>query len=730
MNLIPAWSRKILILLILPAGCQSGLKAGGAPPEVVFIFSAHPDLPVERYVDGELQIFLPSYSTTYLYIAYRHLLDAPLSQPAKDAFLRRAASAGPAARGVDVWLEQRRQVPGAEAQQDHFLQVYRSVEHQYYLNCHDEAFWEAARTLDQRVLRFGLDSTAVRVWLEGQDQVFQNCSGGSVLPEPLGSSYPDIIRKDRVYQIAAAHFYAAQFDSARQMFLEISGDPSSPWQQWGEYLAARALIRKATLWSEDAEEERRLFEQASRELEGIARREDLSNLHDSARGLLSFLKLRLQPEAMLVQLGRNLLEGRITGKSLDQDLTDYFWLIQKQTQGEDPFTIWLRSFQRLRPLDETLSRWRQERSLVWLAAVLQVIPPEYDGIAEQLQAAAEVDVESPAFLFVAFHRARLLRGQGEFSQARALLDSLLGSAAPPIAPSSRNLLKALRMAMATTLEEWAQLAVRNPVRLAHVRPYDRLWRHEDSAGWDQTSERFFDVDAATQSTAGIPLEILIRLLEAGLWEPHLQAQLAQSAWVKAVLLGRLSAAERMVPHLRHHFPTLDPHLRTFETEQRAEHKRFAAWFLVAKFPGFHPWVPAGPLRPTDFHRIDNMRYNWWCRLDSLYRRHVSPLTIIYGETIPSPHFLSEEDQQAARQEWEILGTLETAPNLLGAQIVEYARQFRSDPRVPEGLHRVVRATRYGCTDSDTGEHSRSAFRLLHRNYPNSYWAHQTPYWFR
>jgi len=54
----------------------------------------------------------------------------------------------------------------------------------------------------------------------------------------------------------------------------------------------------------------------------------------------------------------------------------------------------------------------------------------------------------------------------------------------------------------------------------------------------------------------------------------------------------------------------------------------------------------------------------------------------------------------------------------------------TDARVAEALHRVVRATRFGCTTDTSPDTSREAFTLLHKLFPQSEWAKQTPYWFR
>ena len=74
--------------------------------------------------------------------------------------------------------------------------------------------------------------------------------------------------------------------------------------------------------------------------------------------------------------------------------------------------------------------------------------------------------------------------------------------------------------------------------------------------------------------------------------------------------------------------------------------------------------------------------------------------------------------------------LPAGPDWLGAQTIAYARAHPEDPRVPEALHLVVRATRYGCKDGNTGDFSKRAFELLHRRYATNEWAKKTPFWYK
>jgi hypothetical protein len=122
-------------------------------------------------------------------------------------------------------------------------------------------------------------------------------------------------------------------------------------------------------------------------------------------------------------------------------------------------------------------------------------------------------------------------------------------------------------------------------------------------------------------------------------------------------------------------------------------------------------------------KIDPFRDNWWC---SASARNAPP---------PQPHvngapFLPAADREEAAAEWRKLQSVSAAPNWLAAQTLAFAREHPRDPRVREALALAVRATRFGCTDQQTGGFSRRAFDLLHRRYPDTQWARKTPYWFQ
>jgi hypothetical protein len=100
---------------------------------------------------------------------------------------------------------------------------------------------------------------------------------------PIPSALPaDAVRwmkADRAYQIAAAEFYAGQFDAASADFLRIAGDRLSPWHGIASYLAARAPIREATIVDPAA------APAAQEQLRKVLADPDAAPWHEGARGL-------------------------------------------------------------------------------------------------------------------------------------------------------------------------------------------------------------------------------------------------------------------------------------------------------------------------------------------------------------------------------------------------------------------------------------------------------------
>lgn len=249
-----AISVRVLLLIVLMGaallyqGLQPLIGCGPWLPVAYFTFARHPSDP--RYFDGDLGILQPTYWRIYLYTAYRYLTESDLKP---------VATSPPAASRLEkptnwaeTWLSARKKVkPEGAAPQ---IAVFRELPpYQSYLNYPDDAFRNAVETLESRVTQFGAESKAVHDWLEAQDLVFSNHSVEKHIPAAASKDLPLLIQRDRDYQIAAATFYAEEFDDAERRFRAIAHDLDSPWRTWAPYLAARCLVRKAALKGGDGQ---------------------------------------------------------------------------------------------------------------------------------------------------------------------------------------------------------------------------------------------------------------------------------------------------------------------------------------------------------------------------------------------------------------------------------------------------------------------------------------------
>ena len=117
------------------------------------------------------------------------------------------------------------------------------------------------------------------------------------MPSAADASLPEIIREDNKYQIAAAHFYAGDFDKASTLFQEISEDKQSQCRAIASLLVARSLIRKATINGGEEGFAEKTLREAEAVLERIIANPGLGEVHEGADRLQGFVQLRLDPLA-------------------------------------------------------------------------------------------------------------------------------------------------------------------------------------------------------------------------------------------------------------------------------------------------------------------------------------------------------------------------------------------------------------------------------------------------
>ena len=737
------------VSLLIPQRSQA---CGPFFTDAIFVYTKHPDFPLDRFATGQLGVLQRTYARSYLVAAYRNLAGNSLSADEAKGLKglwddRLSYGEFHDEEWVKKWTEARKKVPGVSAPPE--IKAFRNREkpHEYesYLNCQQDAFENAEATLNERIKRFGADSAAVRDWLAAQDAVFANCGDGRHIPEAARSDQDPIIRADRAYQIAAANFYSGSFDEAKQQFDSIARDNSSPWHDRAGYLAARSMLRKGS-FAEKEEEGRPALADAEARLNAILKDNSVKASHHAATRLLNLARLRLHPEEKVHELAHTILK-KDASTDFKQDVWDYTVLLDKfigeddettkrplpASLTSDELTDWILTFQDEAAIafSHALERWEKTHAVAWLVAAMTKAKGQQPNLDALLSAAAAVDHGSPAFASLAFHSARLLIESNRTAEARTMLDKTLANDRDKLSPSAVNLLSGQRMTVAQNLEEFLQNAQRVPAGFSDNNDGREL--PEEEAQIKETTKDaklFFDTDSANIFNKAMPVAILKDAARNKTLAPNLRRDAAQAAFVRAALIDDRETATEAATLLADVYPELKELLGAYQKAATADARRFAAAYLSLKFPGVRPYVSAGVGRTTPVSEIDSYRDNWWCAEPAVpASQGEEEETKTKAKPVAPPEFLKASQGLASRQ-FAALQALGTGPNYLCRIAVEWTEKNPSDPRAPEALHLAVKSTRYGCTDKETGRWSKAAYDLLHRRYPNSTWAKQTKYWFK
>ena len=708
----------LLMALVTP---EAGDSCGPFFPEMRF--TTYHGLPAQELAKSQYGVVRPHFRRADLVVAYRAFSGVPLGE---DEDAAPPAEPGPMWNRAEVWLKARSAVPGAS--HINFLEADRKVpggDFEMYPNCLDAAFASAADILQKRIGESGASSPQVAEWLRGQDQVFQNCSQGASIPAPIAGASAQLAA-DREYQIAAAEFYAEQYDRAETDFNRIATQGSSPWHGIAPYLAARADIRHATIGGVPAK-----LQEAAGRLRAILADPARQQWHDSAQGLLEFIRDRSEPQQRLVELGQQLMKPGL-GARFGPMLTEYtrIWDRLEANKEQPPvaqsdLAAWIAAYQRG---SSGNMGWHARHTLPWLAAGL-VWAPGDDPAGDLMSAAHSVQPNSPAYATVSYYGILRQIRAGQLDPARQWADEAL---ARERTPSAVNLLRAERFRLARGWPDFLEFATRKPVASTAEDESDQPLSAEEA----KQNPEAFDADAVESLNQATPLALWADAAGYGRFPPNLRARVARAGWVRAVLLGEASIAKTLAQRIADLEPGLAAEMRKYLGETDPSAARFTAVFLMLRAPGFEPVIRSGFGRPDGTTQRSIFRDNWWSidvrggmpapdstNHDALYDLYPD------GKAIP-PDFLPRDRRAAGDADWKALqDRAANAVNYLCAETLAWARSHPQDARVPQALHEAVNATHYGPADKTSSGYSKQAFDLLHRRYPDSEWARQTKYWY-
>jgi hypothetical protein len=698
----------------------------------IFVPTTRPESQ-DAYAGGKLGVLQPGYWKRDKVVAYRYLTGGSISTAERAAYLAPRSSYGSPTGAEDDSPAKRWRLARAEAlhldpkivgtpadppiEQTRSIEVKRKdyTETASYLNCSDDAFVAAAASLRSRAKVWGASSPDLADWVKAQDDVFSNCAKPGAIPQPARSGASNLLRYDREYQVAAANFYAGNFDAAIAGFETVGRNPSSPWQPWGEYLAGRAEVRKAAMtapsvdWGEQAKFDPALLQKAHDRLASLVRVAN-PRIAAAAQGELNFIEVRLTPQKRLDEVAAA-LAGPKPDVEFAQDLADLVFLTAHNTTGTHDMLRWMGEGGTVDPLAE----WRSRHSTPWLIAALSAAKSGDAGNGELEAAAAKIPASSPGYVTASYQRARLMLASKDYAAARTLTSTVLSGLNGVGSGGARNALLSERLQTATSYEQFLADAPRKVVAT------DNGDDPEPQAVDSKTPVENFDWDATAAFNRQLPLTLWVQAARSKNLPDHLRRAVAMAAWLRALGLedaATVKAAAELLP----------PAFRTPED--------FATTLLLLRNPGVRPYVEQGQQRSADYSGLDSFRDNWWCM-----KWGEGPRTM--GEDgKPTPMttpvmFLSAEQKRAVADETKRLNDLPNGVIWLGHRAMDYAKDHPDDKSVPEALALTVRATRYGCytgadDDKATLEQkaiSKEAFNLLHSKYPKSPWTAKTPYYY-
>ena len=694
-----------------------------------------------KYAAGNLGVLSSSYWRVYLYLAYQAAKGRGIN-PSQVAALKvwdwhvgdghRSWDyvANAEKNGSGDWFKARAplaQQVGLPAEVT--IDITGSDDWGNYVNCHADALRRAAVTAKARAQLGpgGKPDQWFKAWLEGQDAVFANCRVqdgpvAPVLPPAVPGDAPAWLKADRAYQEAAANFYSGNLDAARRQFQAIAQDASSPWQPLGAYLAARCLVRSATLQKEGAGDRRAAnFKQAREELEALA------PTYAPARQMMLLIDARLDPAAQVRVLARRLEQEPFSADTPSM-LSDYLLLLDKLPRSEmisakEPLTAWIGSMQgdsadifdsndtpeakarRKQSLDVARQNWQKQADPLWLAPLLTLAKPGDLSDAER-KAAAAVPASHPLYQTMQYNLARLAVQENRQAQADKDLDRLLAAQGKTMSVATTNRFLALKMLTAGTLDGFAKAGRRFPDPVERGGPVD------DAAKTPEGSDDDFRLAVYRY----LPMASLKALYDNPALLPAWKTELRETIFTRALIANDEATALSLLDAVAEGRKTTAHLYARYRKASSGAERKLAGALILVNTPELRPQVVSKGGVAND--------------------AACNPVGI-EGRPAPAPRFLSQEQLTAAEWEHQELWQLSLRSIYLAPTLMAWASAKPNDEEAPKALHLLVASMRRECPWGEVpaekwelrSRNSKQAFTMLHKLYPKSDWARITKYYY-
>ena len=413
------------------------------------------------------------------------------------------------------------------------------------------------------------------------------------------------------------------------------------------------------------------------------------------------------------------------------DVTD--WLFTYQMQGAEAYLY-------------SLKKFKEGGSELWLMTALSKADKTSTELPRILEAANNVSHSSAAYLTIAYHTVRILLEQGKTAEAKKLIDDILGMG-DQLPISVRNSFLAMRQKFAETLEDFLKYSLRKPYAFdfdgevgnidafiaeqkAQYNPeYNKDGREAYEAEIENNYKKekewqgrtMFDTDTIEAFNQLFPTSMLIEVEKSPALPDYLRERFAIAIWTRAFLVDDMATLLKITPELTKYRPEFTEGLARITNAKTQTAQDHAVLYFVLKNPVLTPYIEDG-MGKVDNEQGDFDSNDWWC----------APYDTVYDETTsaevprklpPRPSFLTATQAKTAQTERKRLADSGDAPKFLAGKVMEWAKKYPADRRVPEALYIVIAAngwTKYGCGNNEETRDQFSAY--LKKQYPGSEWT--------
>ena len=415
---------------------------------------------------------------------------------------------------------------------------------------------------------------------------------------------------------------------------------------------------------------------------------------------------------------------------------------------QDDLTDWLYSFQ-MKGAEAylySLSRYKGSGSELWLMTALSQADKSSTGLPRLLEAANNISRSSAGYPTIAYHSARLLLELGRSPDARKIIDEMLDmSDQLPI--SAGNSFLGLRLRLSETLEDYLKFALRKPYAFdfdGDVGSVDEIiaeqkkWydpeynkdgreaydreiedRYKDQKMWQERA--MFDTDTIDVFNQHFPTSMLLEVDKSPALPDYLHEKFVTAIWTRSFLLDDFATLLMITPELAKYRPEFAEQLDTLRNAKTQVALDHAVLYFVLKNPLLSPYIEEGTGK-ADNEQGDFDDNDWWCApYDTEYDDQTG--AEVPRKLPPRPAFLTPAQSQAAQFERKKLTAIGDAPKFLADKVMEWAKAYPADRRVPEALYMVIQAngwTKYGCGNNEELRDQMSKY--LKTRYPNSEWT--------